>query len=134
MKGSKRQLVALPIFVCLLLIGAKTVRAFGVESLQDDPKGKMQASTLPLDTMNGLEVLGINEKGALPVKLQSGVGSYRGRRGVRLVNDDGPVGTVSGARFSRSSTRLTSKTAPLKPKLWVPRARGPSQAREDLSA
>jgi hypothetical protein len=30
------------------------------------------------------------------VKLQSGVGNYRGRRAVRLVNDDGPVGTVSG--------------------------------------
>jgi hypothetical protein len=98
MKGSKRQLVALPIFVCLLLIGAKTVRVFGVESLQDDPRGKMQASTLPLDTMSGLEVLGINEKGALPVKLQSGVGNYRGRRAVRLVNDDGPVGTVSGGQ------------------------------------
>jgi hypothetical protein len=26
--------------------------------LADDPKGKMLASTLPLDTMNGLEVLG----------------------------------------------------------------------------
>src|ERR1700734_3048320 len=98
MKGSKRQLVALPIFVCLLLIGAKTVRAFGVESLQDDPKGKMQASTLPLDTMSGLEVLGINEEGAVPVKLQSGVGNYRGRRAVRLVNDDGPAGTVSGGQ------------------------------------
>jgi len=72
MRGSKRQLVAVPIFACLLPIGAKTVRAFGVESLRDDAKGKIQASTLPLDTMNGLEVLGINEKGAVPVKLQSG--------------------------------------------------------------
>jgi hypothetical protein len=41
MSGSKRQLVAVPIFACLLLIGAKTVPAFGVESLRDDPKGKM---------------------------------------------------------------------------------------------
>jgi hypothetical protein len=53
---------------------------------------------LPLKTMNGLEVLGISEKGAVPVKVQSGVGCYRGRRAVRLVNDDGPVGTVSGGQ------------------------------------
>jgi len=98
MSGSKRQLVAVPLFACLLLSGAKTVRAFGVESLRDDPKGKMQVSTLPLDTMDGLEVLGVSEKGAVPVKIHSGVGIYRGRRAVRLVNDDGPVGTVSGGQ------------------------------------
>jgi hypothetical protein len=97
MRGSKHQLVAVPMFACLLLIGAKTVRAFGAESLRD-PNYKMQVSTLPLDTMNGLEVLGISEKGASPVKIQSGVGNYRGRRAVRLVVDDGPVGTVSGGQ------------------------------------
>ena len=99
MNGSKRHLGA-SMFVCLLLIGAKAVRAFGVESPRDDPKGNMQVSISrhPLDTMDGLEVLGISEKDAIPVKLQSGVGSYRGRRAVRLVNDDGPVGTVSGGQ------------------------------------
>jgi len=98
MSESRGQLVAIPIFACLLLIGAKTVPKFGVESLQDDPKGTKQVSTLPLDTMNGLEVVGISEKGAVPVKIQSGVGNYSGRRAVRLVNDDGPVGTVSGGQ------------------------------------
>jgi hypothetical protein len=98
MSGSKRQLVTIPLFACLLLIEVTTVRAFGVESPQGDPKGKMQVSTLPLDTMNGLEVLGVSEKGAVPVKVQSGVGNYHGRRAVRLVNDDGPVGTVSGGQ------------------------------------
>ena len=98
MSGSKRQLVTIPLFACLLLIEVRTVRAFGVESPQGDPKGKMQVSTLPLDTMNGLEVLGVSEKGAVPVKVQSGVGNYHGRRAVRLVNDDGPVGTVSGGQ------------------------------------
>ena len=98
MIGSKRQSVAVLVSTCLLVVGAKTVRAFGVESLWDDSKGKIQVSTLPLDTMNGLEVVGINEKGAVPVKLQSGVGNYRGRRAVRLLNDDGPVGTVGGGQ------------------------------------
>jgi hypothetical protein len=32
------------------------------------------------------------------VKIQSGVRNYPGRRAVRLVNDDGPVGTVSGGQ------------------------------------
>jgi hypothetical protein len=105
-----------------LLIGAKTVRAFGVESLRDDPKRKLQVSTLPLDRMNGLEVPGISKKGAVPVKIQSGVGNHRGRRAVRLVNDDSPVGTVSDGQFSRSSRGLTSKTAPLKLKLRVSHA------------
>jgi 3-keto-disaccharide hydrolase len=98
MSGSNRQLVAFPIFACLLLIGAKMVPAFGIESSRDDPKGTKLVSTLPLDTMNGLEVVGISEKGAVPVKIQSGVGNYRGRSAVRLVNDDGPVGTVSGGQ------------------------------------
>ncbi|MGO9084713.1 MAG: hypothetical protein ACLQBK_05760 [Candidatus Sulfotelmatobacter sp.] len=66
--------------------------------MRNDPKGKIPISTLPLDTMNGLEVLGISEKGAVPVKIQSGVGNYRGRRAVQLVNNDGPVGTVSGGQ------------------------------------
>ncbi len=98
MSGSKLQLVAVPLFACLLLIVAKTVRALGVEGLGDDLESKMLVSKLPLDTMDGLEVLGISEKGAVPVKIQSGAGSYRGRRAVRLVNDDGPVGTVSGGQ------------------------------------
>ena len=97
MNGSKRHLGA-SMFVCLLLIGAKAVRAFGVERSRDDPTSKMRVSTLPLDTMDGLEVLGISEKCAVPVKIESGVGSYRGRGAVRLVNDDGPVGTVSGGQ------------------------------------
>jgi hypothetical protein len=48
------------------------MRAFGVESLRDDPKNKMQVAMLPLDTMDGLEVLGISETGAVPVKIQPG--------------------------------------------------------------
>jgi hypothetical protein len=94
----KHRLMAVSIFAWLLLIGARTVPAFGVESLGDDPKGKLPVSTLPLNTMNGLEVLGISEKGAVPVKIQSEVGNYRGRRAVRVVNDDGPVGTASGGQ------------------------------------
>jgi hypothetical protein len=98
MSGSRRQLLAVPILACLLLVGANTVRAFAIASLRDDPKSKTQDFTFPLDTMTGLEVLAISEKDAVPVKLQSGVVSYRGRRAVRLVNDDGPAGTVSGGQ------------------------------------
>jgi hypothetical protein len=98
MNRSTRQLAAVPLFACLLLIGVNTVRAFGGEGLRENPRAKPNVSTFPLDTMSGLEVLGISEKGAVPVKIQSGVGSYRGRRAVRLVNDDGPAGTASGGQ------------------------------------
>jgi hypothetical protein len=67
--------------------------------LQNDHKNKMQISTLPLDTMDGLDVLGIADVGADPVKIQANVASYRGRRAVRNVNDDGPAGTVSGGQI-----------------------------------
>jgi hypothetical protein len=96
MSESKRQSIVVLLFACFLLNGPKTVRAFVVESLGDDPKSKPGNVTLSLDTMNGLEVVGISEKGAASVKIESGIADYRGRRAVRFVNSDGPVGTVSG--------------------------------------
>ena len=58
----------------------------------------MQVLTLPLDSMDGLEVQGINDEGADPVKIQANIASYRGRRAVRIINDDGPAGTGSGGQ------------------------------------
>jgi hypothetical protein len=48
--------------------------------------------------MDELEVKGIADANAEPVKIQANVASYRGRRAVRIVNDDGPVGGVSGGQ------------------------------------
>jgi len=48
--------------------------------------------------MDGLEVLGIADAGADPVKIQAKVATYRGRLALRIVNDDGAAGTVSGGQ------------------------------------
>lgn len=48
-----------------------------------------QGSTLLLNSMVGLELQGISEPGAEPVKIRTGVASYHGRRAVRVVNVEG---------------------------------------------
>ncbi len=133
MSGSRRQLVAIPSFACLLFLGAKTVREFGVESSRDDPKSKVQGSALPLNTMDGFEVLGISEKGAAQVKIQSGLATIVVVAPCGLSTPTARPGRWAVPRFSRSSRDLISKTATLKLKLPVSRARELSQAREDLS-
>jgi hypothetical protein len=126
MSGSKRQLVAVPLFACRLLIGARTVRAFGVENLQDDPKRKMQVSTLPLDTMNGLELLDIGEKGRSPD--ENSVGGRQLSWSLRRAACQRRGPGWDGERWPgfRDHQGITSKKAPLKPKLPISPATGPS--------
>ena len=62
----------------------------------EDHKTRIQVLSLPLNSLDGLEVQGISDAGADPVKIQTDVSSYRGRRAVNIVNDDGPAGTGSG--------------------------------------
>jgi hypothetical protein len=89
-------LSALPVLACLLLAGrAQTTNA---RSSGDDQKARGQALALPLTSMDGLEVLGISDAGADPVKTQAAVASYRGRRAIKIVNDDGPAGTTTGGQ------------------------------------
>jgi hypothetical protein len=57
-----------------------------------------QTLRLALDSIDELEVKGISEANADQVKIQANVASYRGRRAVRIVNDDGPAGGVSGGQ------------------------------------
>jgi len=97
MEGLKQRLVAVTVLACVLAAGGKSVEAFGLHT-GDDHKTKMQVLALPLNSMDGLEVQGISGDGADPVKLLSAVTSYRGRRAVKIVNDDGPAGGVSGGQ------------------------------------
>jgi hypothetical protein len=48
--------------------------------------------------MDGLELRGINEAGSDPVNIQANPSIYRGRRAVRIVNDDSTTRTVSGGQ------------------------------------
>jgi len=64
----------------------------------DDQKIRAHVLALPLTSMEGLEVQGISDDGADPVKIRAEVASYRGRRAVRVVNDDGVTGTATGGQ------------------------------------
>jgi hypothetical protein len=72
--------------------------------------GPFQAgATWRLDSMDGLELRGINEDGADPAGIHAGVSDYRGHRALRIVDDEGPSAGASGAQvlaIVRSSSFL----------------------------
>jgi hypothetical protein len=102
---------AAPLFACLLLAGGKRVHAFGPGKSGDDPKSKTQSLKLSLESMDGLEVQGIKDESAEPVKFEAAVASYRGRRAVRIVNLESPatktgeqvLGMVKGSDFKEGT-------------------------------
>src|ERR1700730_17375526 len=90
MMRARKAWVAVPVLTGLLAVSGEVLHAPGAKNLGDDPKSKTQDLTLPLESMDGLEVQGINGEGAEPVKIEAAVASYRGRRAVRIVNIEGP--------------------------------------------
>lgn len=94
----KRVVVAIPALACLLIAGGKSAQASGAKKVGADHEIKAQVLSLRLDSMDGLQIQGMTDAGADPVKIQTDVTNYRGRRAVRIVNDDGPAGTVSGGQ------------------------------------
>jgi hypothetical protein len=86
--------VTVPVLACLL-IGNLSLAAGTLRVSADQPA--RQELSLSLDSMDGLDVQGISDKGADPLKIQASVANYRGRQAVRILNDDGP-GTVSGGQ------------------------------------
>jgi hypothetical protein len=95
----KRLQPRLAVLACLLLAHAMNGKPAGAKNTGNDQKSGMQVATLRLDSMDGLDVQGIRDAGADPVKIQAEVADYRGRRAVRIINDDGPAGTVSGGEI-----------------------------------
>jgi hypothetical protein len=85
--GSLQQcVVATTVLAGVLAGGAQVCRA---KNFADDQQTRTHGSTLLLDSMNGLEMRGISEPGAEPVKIQTNVASYRGRRAVHVINIEG---------------------------------------------
>jgi hypothetical protein len=84
----------------LLGAGGRNLRASATNNAGDEPTNREQASTLPLNSLDGLEVQSIKEDGVDPVKTKAEVATYRGRRALRIVNDDGltVTGTPAGAQ------------------------------------
>lgn len=62
------------------------------------PNGK--SATLRLDSLEGLDIHAVEEKGLDPVKVSYDVASYRGRRALHLLNDDSVItkGNPSGGQ------------------------------------
>ncbi len=85
--------VAVPLFGCLFMSNLSWAVG-GTGSSSDQPAGEL---SLRLDSMDGLDVQSIPDPGAEPLKVQASVASYRGRRALRILNDDGS-GTVSGGQ------------------------------------
>jgi hypothetical protein len=96
MDGLTQRLVTATVLVSVLVTGGAQLSL--ARNLGDDRNSTVEDSTLPLNSMVGLELQGISEPGAEPVKIKSEVTSYRGRRAVRIVNDDGPAGGASGGQ------------------------------------
>jgi hypothetical protein len=90
MTGPRKAWIVVPLLACLLVAGEKNLHASGAKNLADDPKSKTQGLTLSLESMDGLEVKGINDESAEPVKFEAAIASYRGRRAVRIVNVERP--------------------------------------------
>ena len=100
MKRLKQALVAGPVWACLLCASGSALQAAGVKTDGDGREIKMQLSPLALDSLDGLEIKSVKEDGVDPVKTKADVATYRGRRAVRIVNDDGRTvtGTPAGAQ------------------------------------
>src|SRR5271154_2998030 len=92
-----KRMIAVPLSACLLVMGAGSLQASGIRNSETAREAKTQALNLLLDSMDGIEVQGITD-GTDPVKIQANVASYRGSQTVRIVNDDGPAGGVSGGQ------------------------------------
>jgi 3-keto-disaccharide hydrolase len=91
---SVRTIAAFQLLACMLVMGARSQQESGTTHSVTGDESKTQTLALPLDSMDDLELQGMSEAGAVPVKIQANVASYRGRRAVRIVNDDGPAGGV----------------------------------------
>jgi hypothetical protein len=98
MHNLKESLVVVPALVCLLVAGGRGLHAAGTKLTGDTPGTKMQSVALSLDSMDGLEMQVVNGEGATPVEFHADIAGYRGRRAVRIVDDDGVLGTVSGGQ------------------------------------
>jgi hypothetical protein len=100
MKKLKKALFTAPVLICLLAADGQTFRASDIQNAGEKRDPNKQTKILPLDSLDGLEVQSIREDGVDPVKTKAEVGTYRGRRAVRIVNEDGLTasGTPAGAQ------------------------------------
>jgi hypothetical protein len=107
-KGKKAPVVGL-VLACFLGASGTAQPFAGVEIDGNGRAGKTQPLTLPLDSLDGLEVRSIREDGIDPVKTKADVATYRGRRALRIVNEDGLTGTGTSAGAQAIAIVTTSE-------------------------
>jgi hypothetical protein len=92
--------VTLIVSLAALLWYAKGLRALAtdLEGRSDAGVSRAVATWRP-DSLDGLELRGINEDGADPVRINARVSDYRGRRALRIVNEEGPSAGPRGAEI-----------------------------------
>jgi len=91
----KKALIAGSVLVCLLAVSVKALRASGIRNAGVDLETGMQVSTLPLDSMDRLEMQSVKKGGVDPVKTTADIATFRGRRALRVVSQDLLTGTTT---------------------------------------
>ena len=98
MKSSARILIAV---LALSLSGMSNPRISATLAAQIKPDNSRAATpTITLDSLDGLDVQAAHEEGLDPVKVTAEVATYRGRRGLHILNDDRGIvkGNPSGGQ------------------------------------
>jgi hypothetical protein len=79
----------------LIVAGGRPLGASNTNGTGEESSAKTE--TLPLDSLEGLDVQSIREDGVDPVKTKTDVVTYRGRRAVHVINIDGLTATGASA-------------------------------------
>jgi len=84
----------------LLFIGSFLVSASSSKGHHPTHTPDGKPATLTLDSLDGLDIHAVHEKGLDPVKVTYDVATYRGRRALHLLNDDSVItkGNPSGGQ------------------------------------
>src|SRR5262245_5054793 len=82
-----------------IVANAAALRPFGARKNANLPNAG-PPTTMALDSLDGLEIQAVREKGLDPVKVKADVATYRGRRALHLLNDDSVMakGNPSGGQ------------------------------------
>jgi hypothetical protein len=86
---TKKALIASSLLACLLAVSAQTQKASQPGNSRAEPEITTQPLTMPLDSMDGLEVKNVRESVEDLATTKVEIASYQGRRALRLVNDRG---------------------------------------------
>ena len=80
----------------LLFLSSSLIFALSGKGRLPNPEGK--SATFPLDSLDGLDIHAVHEKGLDPVKVVYDVATYRSRRALHLLNNDSDIakGNPSG--------------------------------------